>query len=66
MESFGLPAKGRNLALFGFVFSPSQSMKFFIITFHIRLCANFALPQIGFVFSNSPSGETPPGGSLIP
>ncbi len=28
-------------------------MKFFIITFHIRLCANFALPQIGFVFSNS-------------
>jgi len=27
-------------------------MKFFIITFHIRLCDNFALPQIGFVFSN--------------
>ena len=41
------------LALFGFVFSPPQSMQFFIFTFHIRLCANFALPQIGFVFSNS-------------
>jgi len=34
-------------------------MKFFIITFHIRLCANFALPQIGFVFSNSPAGKPP-------
>jgi hypothetical protein len=34
-------------------------MKFFIITFHIRLCDNFALPQIGFVFSNRPAGETP-------
>ena len=36
----------------GFVFSPFQNLKFFIITFYIRLCANFALPQIGFVFSN--------------
>ncbi len=45
------PKPGR-LALFGFVFSPSQSMKFFINPFHIRPCTIFALLQIGFVFSN--------------
>ena len=37
----------------GFVFSLSSRHEFFIIPFHIRPCAIFARPKIGFVFSNS-------------
>ncbi|MGB2865164.1 MAG: hypothetical protein WBC05_17680 [Sedimentisphaerales bacterium] len=47
------------MALIGFVFSLSPSTKISIIYCHYWYCANLALRQIGFVFSNRLAGEPP-------
>ena len=47
---FGQEGRLLKLALIGFVFSPSRSVKYFINTFHIRHCANLALLELALFF----------------
>ena len=48
----GFPAKGRRLALFGFVFRPPQIVYYSHNSLYNRSLQSFGLSKIGFVFSN--------------
>src|SRR4030042_825780 len=55
------PAKGRRLALIGFVFLCPCGLVYCHNLLSNKPLRRYPRRQIGFVFSNSPSGETPAG-----